>query len=37
MPLLASTFVCFVGGANILRSYDEHFKDMLNPKSKVAN
>lgn len=37
MPLLASTFVFFMGGANILKSYDANFKQVLKPKSKLAN
>lgn len=37
MPLLASVYVFFMGGANILRTYDQNFKQILNPKSKLAN
>jgi len=36
MPLLAQTIIYYIGGAKILRTYDEKMKQILDPKNKIV-
>ena len=35
MPLLAQNFVYFFGGVNLVRTYDENLKELLDPHNKL--
>ena len=36
MPLLAQNVIYYIGGAKILRTYDEKIKQILDPKNKIV-